>query len=45
LPGSAPFCPLGAPASCSDGNPFNGNPTFSPLNKGRVIGARLRFDF
>jgi iron complex outermembrane receptor protein len=44
-PTVSPFCPLGAPASCSDTNPFNGNPTFSPLNKGRVIGARLRFDF
>ncbi|MCL4713489.1 MAG: TonB-dependent receptor [Hyphomonadaceae bacterium] len=28
-----------------DGNPANANPTFSPLNKGRVIGARLRFNF
>ncbi|MCR6644294.1 MAG: TonB-dependent receptor [Terricaulis sp.] len=28
-----------------DGNPANGNPTFSPLNKGRVIGAELRLSF
>ncbi len=45
LPGATQFCQLGSPATCNDGNPFNGNPTFSPLNKGRVIGARLRFDF
>ena len=37
LPDSAPFG--------GDGNPANANPTFSPLNKGRVIGARLRFNF
>jgi iron complex outermembrane receptor protein len=45
LPGSPAYCPLGAPATCSDTNPFNGNATFSPLNKGRVIGASLRYSF
>jgi iron complex outermembrane recepter protein len=45
LPDSPVYCPLGAPATCGDGNIANGNPTFSPLNKGRVIGARLRFEF
>jgi iron complex outermembrane receptor protein len=44
-PAPSPYCPLGAPATCGNGNPFDGSPTFSPLNKGRVIGARLRFDF
>jgi iron complex outermembrane receptor protein len=45
LPGSPAYCPLGAPATCTDTNPFNGNATFSPLNKGRVIGAQLRFEY
>lgn len=37
LPDSSPYG--------GDGNPANANPTFSPLNKGRVIGARLRLNF